>query len=217
MDGAVWSVGEWQVVHPARALAGLLPATPATEFERQQNGGWIDLTARPPHRRNLAYAPQHSSLFPHLTVEENIAFPYSVCASPPKQSTQVDEATGLFGLHALRGRYPAELSGGERQRVSLARAFATPQACLTLLDEPFSGLDRRLRDEVLPRMQEWLTAHKLPVLSVTHDVDEALLLGADVLRLDSGLITAQGPAAEVLGEERRRMLRVLSATQGKPV
>jgi molybdate transport system ATP-binding protein len=79
-----------------------------------------------------------------------------------------------------------------------------------LLDEPFTGLDRKLRDDLLPAMQAWLAVRKIPVLSVTHDVDEALLLGADVIRIEDGRVLAQGPAAEVLATERERLLQTLS-------
>jgi ABC-type sulfate/molybdate transport systems ATPase subunit len=104
---------------------------------------------------------------------------------------------------------PAQLSGGERRRVALARAFAVPNARLVLLDEPFTGLDRRLRDDLLPRMQAWLAIRGIPVLSVTHDVDEALLLDADVIRLENGRVLTQGSAREVLAGERDRLLEAL--------
>jgi molybdate transport system ATP-binding protein len=184
--------------------------SPRIVFERHNpDGTWTALTGLPTHRRNLAYAPQNPSLFPHLTVQANVRFPYQVCAIPPQDATLVDEALTLFSLHALVDRLPRELSGGERQRVSLARAFATPSARLILLDEPFTGLDRPTRDNILPRMQQWLTERKIPAISVTHDVDEALQLHAEVLRLDSGHLLAQGPATVVLAEERQRLLNAL--------
>jgi molybdate transport system ATP-binding protein len=158
----------------------------------------------------LAYAPQHAALFPHLTAEGNIRFPSEVSLSQPKDTAMVDQVMDLFHLQSLSNRMPAQLSGGERRRVALARAFAVPNTRLMLLDEPFTGLDRALRDELLPRMQAWLAARKIPVLSVTHDVDEALLLNADVIRLEEGRVIAQGPAREVLAAERNRMLQTLT-------
>jgi molybdate transport system ATP-binding protein len=168
------------------------------------------LAQRPTHLRALAYAPQHAALFPHLTAEGNIRFPSEVSLSQPKDTAMVDQVMDLFHLQSLSNRMPAQLSGGERRRVALARAFAVPNTRLMLLDEPFTGLDRALRDELLPRMQAWLAARKIPVLSVTHDVDEALLLNADVIRLEEGRVIAQGPAREVLAAERNRMLQTLT-------
>jgi len=168
------------------------------------------LTQLPMHRRSLAYAPQHAALFPHLSAGDNVRFPSQVCETPPKDSALIDEVLELFRLHSLMNRMPAQLSGGERRRVALARAFAVPNARLMLLDEPFTGLDRALRDELLPKMHAWLTARKIPVLSVTHDVDEALLLNSEVIRLEEGRVIAQGPAREVLAAERERLLQTLT-------
>jgi molybdate transport system ATP-binding protein len=184
------------------------PETPTLKIERLQPT-ITDLSAKPPHKRSLAYAPQDAALFPHLTVRENIRFPFQVHAEPLLGFTLVEDAIDLFHLHTLAERLPHSLSGGEAQRVALARAFATPSACLLLLDEPFAGLDLALRDELLPAMQHWTRDHNIPVLSVTHDVDEALLLHADVIRLDHGRVLAQGPAAEVLAPDRDRLLAAL--------
>jgi molybdate transport system ATP-binding protein len=163
-----------------------------------------------PHRRALAYAPQHAALFPHLSAGDNIRFPSQVCEIPSQDSALVDDVLELFHLQSLANRLPAQLSGGERRRVALARAFAVPNCRLMLLDEPFTGLDRALRDDLLPRMQAWLSARKIPALSVTHDVDETLLLNAEVVRLVNGRVQAQGPAREVLAQERERQLAALA-------
>ena len=82
-----------------------------------------------------------------------------------------------------------------------------------LLDEPFTGVDRQLRDELLPRMRARMAKVEVPVISVTHDVDEALMLGAEVVRIEAGKVVAQGPAAEVLAVERERMLGVLQESR----
>jgi len=170
---------------------------------------WQPLGSHPTYRRALAYAPQHAALFPHLSVGGNVRFPSQVSSQSAQNTALVDEAFDLFQLHSLTHRKPAQLSGGERRRVALARAFAVPNTRLMLLDEPFTGLDRALRDDLLPRMQAWLAARAIPVLSVTHDVDEALLLDAEVIRLENGRVFAQGPAREVLAGERERLLEVL--------
>jgi len=195
-----------------RAMCGLLPDV-EVEFERRDGNAWMRLDAMQTSRRKLGYAPQQAALFPHLNVRENVAFatvqrPRGRAAWISAEQV-VEGALDMFGLQMLADHATRELSGGEGQRVNLARAFVVPGARLMLLDEPFSGVDRKRRDAVLPEMKAWLADLDLPVISVTHDVDEALLLGAEVVRLESGSVVAQGAAAVVLAEERERMLRVL--------
>jgi len=189
-----------------RALCGLLPHAHARVLRRRDDAE-TDLTHQPPHLRHIAYAPQHSALFPHLNVRSNIAFSSSLLQ--PANPQLIDDALSLFELHKLAQRLPARLSGGERQRVNLARAFAVPNARLMLLDEPFTGLDLKLRDQLIPRMSQFLAARSIPCLSVTHDVDEALLLDAEVFRIDAGRILTHGPARTVLADERTRLLNAL--------
>jgi molybdate transport system ATP-binding protein len=143
-----------------------------------------------------------------MTVMGNIL--YGVGA---KSDGVVDEVMELFRLRELAGRMPRALSGGESQRVSVARAvvsaatFAGP--ALLLLDEPFGGLDLKLRDELLLELREWLARRKVPVLSVTHDVGEAFLLGAEVIKIAEGRVVDHGPVEVVLAEERRRLVERL--------
>jgi ABC-type sulfate/molybdate transport systems ATPase subunit len=162
-----------------------------------------------PHLRRIAYAPQGAVLFPHLNVRQNVAFACRVRGAG--KSAEIEQSLQMFALTGLAERMPRDLSGGERQRVNLARAFAVPSPALMLLDEPFTGIDRRLRDELLPRMRDRMTELGIPVISVTHDVEEALMLDAEVIRIENGKIVAQGPAAEVLAVERERMLRILQS------
>jgi molybdate transport system ATP-binding protein len=195
-----------------RALCGLPLSDPSAQAmveRRSKDGAIASLAAVPACRRDIAYAPQAGSLFPHLTAARNVRFPFEVCASPPPDASMVDEALTLFHLHVLADRLPGDLSGGEQQRVNLARAFATPGAKLMLLDEPFTGIDRTLRDSLIPELRRILAARGLPAISVTHDVEEALLLNAEVLRLDSGQITAQGPARKVLANEIQSIAAIL--------
>ena len=190
----------FNVIPEESAVGNPSAPTPQTECHSQH----------PTHRRNLAYAPQGAILFPHLSVRENIAFA-STARNLPANTQLIDTAINLFDLAPLANRLPRDLSGGERQRVNLARAFAVPSAHLLLLDEPFTGIDRALRDTLLPRMQQHAAQLGLPVLSVTHDVEEALLLNAEVIRLDNGRIIAQGPASDVLAAERTHILATLAA------
>lgn len=195
-----------------RALSGLFPKA-SIHFARMTPNGPIELQGKhhstPPHQRNLAYAPQGSALFPHLTVRKNVSFATDTTHASSPQF--IDAILTLFDLKPLASRMPRDLSGGERQRVNLARAFAVPKPTLFLLDEPFSGVDRAMRDTLLPRMQQHIAQLGIPVISVTHDVEEALLLNAEVIRLNQGAVTDQGPAARVLAEERAAILKVLNA------
>jgi molybdate transport system ATP-binding protein len=196
-----------------RAACGLLPNATVT-FAYASPTGWVELQephhSVPTHKRNLAYSPQGAALFPHLTVRQNIAFPQTVRDPHTTDPLLIEEALDLFSLKSLAHRLPRDLSGGERQRVALARAFSVPMPSLMLLDEPFTGLDRPLREALLPRLQSRLAARRISVLSVTHDVEEALLLHADVIRLTAGRVSAQGPATEVLASERAAILHTLS-------
>ena len=195
-----------------RAACGLIPNA-SVEFARSIPGGWETLqtlsSSVPTHLRNLAYAPQGAVLFPHLTVRQNVSFATDIRHQP--NAASIDAALERFNLTPLAHRLPRDLSGGERQRVNLARAFAVPAPQLLLLDEPFTGVDRSLRDLLLPRMQQHAAQLGIPVLSVTHDIEEALILNAEVIRLERGLVVDQGPAAHVLADELARMLGILNA------
>lgn len=167
----------------------------------------------PTAQRRLGYAPQGGGLFPHLSVEENVSFGARVRGghgSGAKHHGLIEEAMSLLDLATFRHRLPRELSGGERQRVSLARALAVPDIRLLLLDEPFAGIDRALRDALLPGIQQWSRRRGVPVISVTHDVDEVFLLQAEVVRLHEGGIVAQGRPEDVLGDEVERVQRALA-------
>ena len=196
-----------------RAACGLVQGLDI-EFRRAdadlQKIDWQEIQgrvgSRPVPWREIAYAPQGGAIFPHLSVRKNIEFGQRSRGTPETRH-YVDEAIELFSLGPLLSRMPRELSGGERQGVSLARAFAVPNARLMLLDEPFNGIGRTMRDALLPRMKARLVALGVPAISVTHDVEEAYLLDAEVIRIDDGKILARGHASEVLYEERAAILR----------
>jgi molybdate transport system ATP-binding protein len=193
-----------------RAACGLLDGNGISFSRQQPDDHWIALEHTPPHLRNLSWAPQNASLFPHLTVAENIAFAARSTAGPADHQALIADSMRLFRIGDLTARMPRDLSGGERQRVSLARAFATPGCRLMLLDEPFNGIDRTLRDELLPEMRAWCRDRGIPVLSVSHDVEEALQLQAEVVLIRDGKVEAQGDVAKVLSTERERLMHSLN-------
>jgi molybdate transport system ATP-binding protein len=158
------------------------------------------------HLRPIRWSAQSSPLFPHLTVRENVAY------GVPGVEQIVDEAMSRLRLETIAKKRSWELSGGERQRVTLARAVAAAMTGehLLLLDEPFVGLDLRLRDELLADLLRWRESTGTPVLSVTHNIGETFQLGAEVIRMNEGRIVGQGPAEEVLAAERARLLGQLA-------
>ena len=161
------------------------------------------------HMRPVRWSAQRASLFPHLTVAQNLAFAVAPIPglSRAQKKSAVADALAHFRLEALGRHYPAQLSGGEQQRVALARGAIGARGKLLLLDEPFTGLDAPVRDDLIANLRAFLG--QTPVLSVTHSVAEALMLDARVLRLEHGSITRYGPAAEVLAPEIQRLRATL--------
>lgn len=143
-----------------------------------------------PRDRNVAMVFQQDSLYPHFSVRQNLEFPLRMRKMPRDVMEQkVDEIAQRFAVTDLLDRAPATLSGGQKQKVALGRAMIRePAVCL--LDEPFSHLDapirRRFRRELLQRKAEW--SGQTTILFVTHDLEEALLLGDRVAVLGEGTI-----------------------------
>lgn len=141
-------------------------------------------------RRKIGYAIQGSVLFPHLTVEENIAYVPNLWNKSDKARTKkaVAKWMAIVGLAGELGeRYPAELSGGQQQRVGIARALAASPELL-LMDEPFGAVDALLRRQLQDEIRAIHARGGLTIVFVTHDVEEALRLGTRVLILKDGCI-----------------------------
>ena len=147
----------------------------------------------PPEKRRVGMVFQEGSLFPHLTVEQNVA--YGLTGSG-RSSEKVHHLLNLVGLSELRKRMPHELSGGQQQRTALARALA-PNPEVLLLDEPFSSLDPGLREQVRSDMLQIIKAAGVTAIFVTHDQEEALLIGDTVAVMNNGTIEQIGTPAEI--------------------
>jgi iron(III) transport system ATP-binding protein len=170
-----------------RAIAGL----------ERLHGGVVRLSGRvvedassshtwaPPEARRVGLVFQDYALFPHLTIAENVSF------SRQASKAQVANYLARVGLHDLAHRFPSELSGGQQQRVALARALASEPEVL-LMDEPFSGVDQRLRRSLRKDMVSLLREAGTGVLFVTHDVEEAFALGDTLSVMSEGRILQTG-------------------------
>ncbi|WP_324662901.1 ABC transporter ATP-binding protein [Haloarcula sediminis] len=163
------------------SIAGLVEPTEGHIRLREK-----DVTDLPPEKRNIGMAFQSTALFPHMTVRENIAYGLQMHGNTSDDiETRVDESLDLVDMPDHGDHKPGELSGGQQQRVSLARALAYEPDIL-LLDEPLTGLDRVLREE----MRGWLNRIQREVgvttLYVTHDQEDALSMSDRVIVLDDG-------------------------------
>jgi len=151
-------------------------------------------------RRNIGYAIQGSVLFPHMTVEQNIAYVPNLLNKKDKEKTKlaVSKWMKLVGLDdELKGRYPSELSGGQQQRVGIARALAASPNIL-LMDEPFGAVDEITRGQLQNELKQIHEKTGITILFVTHDISEALKLGTKALVMDQGQIQQYGKADELL-------------------
>lgn len=143
----------------------------------------------PPEARGVGLMFQDFALFPHLTVAQNVAFGLSRAAR--RKMGEVDYLMERVGIDHLRDRYPHLLSGGEQQRVALVRALA-PEPRILLMDEPFSGLDDRLRDDVRDETLAILNERNTAALLVTHDPGEAMRMADKIALMRAGRIVQTG-------------------------
>jgi osmoprotectant transport system ATP-binding protein len=162
-------------------------------------------------RRSIGYVIQQIGLFPHLSVADNVRIVPSILGqSAAKTRHRVDELLALVGLEPAqyRNRFPRQLSGGQQQRVGLARALAADPAVL-LMDEPFGALDainrKRMQEELL-RIQRGVGK---TILFVTHDVDEALRLGDQIVVVSDGKLMQEGMPGELLARPANMFVRQL--------
>ncbi|MEV8430370.1 ABC transporter ATP-binding protein [Streptomyces sp. HUAS 31] len=179
-----------------RAVAGFVRPASGRVFL-----GGRDVTGLPPYARGIGMVVQQYALFPHMRVEENVAFGLKARKSPkvPRAEirTRVAEALEMTGMAGYARRHPRELSGGQQQRVAIARALAIRPGVL-LLDEPLSALDARLRSGMLAELAR--LHRELPdvtILYVTHDQVEALTLADRIAVMDSARLRACGTPREL--------------------
>ncbi|MFI9024492.1 ABC transporter ATP-binding protein [Streptomyces sp. NPDC053560] len=170
-------------------------------FERPSSGrvelAGRDVTALPPHHRDVHTVFQDYALFPHMTVEQNVAYALRVAGvRKDERRARAREALATVRLDGFGYRRPAHLSGGQRQRVALARALVDRPGLL-LLDEPLGALDLKLRQQMQSELKQIQRATGITFLLVTHDQEEALTMSDRVAVLDGGRIEQVGPPLEI--------------------
>ncbi len=148
----------------------------------------------PTHRRALGYVFQEASLFPHLSVRGNLEYGWKR-VPPGLRTLNRDDVIGWLGLESLIDRSPHRLSGGQRQRVAIGRALLSCPRLL-LMDEPMAALDANARAEILPYLERLHRELALPVLYVSHALEEVARLADHLLLIEGGRIGYQGPLAE---------------------
>jgi len=175
---------------------------------------WSDASRKyflPARERRIGFVPQEYALFPHLSVERNIAYGLNG-ASNSKLQSRVAEMIQWLGLHGLEKRLPKELSGGQQQRVALARALAR-RPDLLLLDEPLAALDAPTRQRLRGELRRLLKNTGIPSVLVTHDRTDALVLGDDLVVMDGGRVMQQGPVHEVFGRPANLAVAAIVAVE----
>ncbi|MEJ0015528.1 MAG: molybdenum ABC transporter ATP-binding protein [Acetobacteraceae bacterium] len=152
------------------------------------SGVWL-----PPERRRMGLVFQDARLFPHMSVATNLRFGLRRAPGGP---VTFDEVVDLLGIGALLPRRPHTLSGGERQRVAIGRALLA-QPHMLLMDEPLASLDAGRKSEIMPFLTRLKTALRLPVLYVTHALDEVAQLADSLVLVEGGRMIGSGPVSEI--------------------
>lgn len=176
-----------------RCIAGLERAQGRLSFQGEV---WQDAQHwRPTHQRPLGYVFQEASLFPHLTVLENLNF--GLKRSQAGHGFSLEQGIDMLAIQPLLKRSPQHLSGGERQRVAIARALAVNPRIL-LMDEPLAALDYQRKQEILPYLERLRDQLHIPLLYVSHDPAEVARLADHIVFMQAGKVQAQGPLLETL-------------------
>jgi len=165
-----------------------------------------DLSMLPPHKRGLGVVFQSYLLFPHMSVEQNVAFPLSLRGlSKQEAKARVEEILALVGLSGFENRLPRQLSGGQQQRVALARALVYRPSVM-LMDEPLGALDKKLREQMQVEIKAIQRQLGITVLYVTHDQDEALFMSDRVVIMNRGRIEQLGTSEELYSRPKSRFV-----------
>ncbi len=180
-----------------RSIAGLLKAdyghVKFNEEVWQDNEFYV-----PVHERSIAYVFQEGSLLPHLTAQQNIE--YALKRSKTNQNyTKVDDVIDLLGIRQQLSQFPSQMSGGERQRIAIASAIIRG-AKILLMDEPLASLDKDRKDKLLSFFKMIRSQYNLPIVYVTHSIEEAQYLANHVVVMRDGMVEKEGDCEEIISE-----------------
>jgi spermidine/putrescine ABC transporter ATP-binding subunit len=166
----------------------------------------VDITRVPPHLRSIGVVFQNYALFPHMNVEDNVAFALKMREVPRTQiEARVNEALELVQLGGMDQRLPRQLSGGQQQRVALARAIVF-RPSLLLLDEPLGALDRMLREHMQLELRRMHRTLGTTMIYVTHDQDEALVLSDRIVVMNAGKVEQVGTPQQIYEQPATRFV-----------
>lgn len=198
-----------------RAIAGLLePDAGSIAIQGsaiwQRSSGSRSALFISAEKRRVGLVMQNPAIFPHRTAAGNVAFALRGM-DKAAQAKKIRQLLELVEAGPLADRWPRELSGGQLQRIAIARTLAAEPSIL-LLDEPFAALDAHSRQQISRNLQQWTQSHNIPVMMVTHNLEEAFSAGDEVLSIEDGTLIAQGLPGQVLAEHRARLLRELGAS-----
>lgn len=161
----------------------------------------------PPSRRSIAYVAQEYSLYPQMTVYENIAYPLRLMKAPfDETDRRVKQIAGELEISWLLTRKPKQLSGGQQQRVAIARALVRNPRVI-LFDEPFSNLEHPLRLKMQQLVKELHARRRQSVIFVTHDLTEAFALAENIIILNEGAVEQQGAPDEIISHPKSKFVR----------
>ncbi len=178
---------------------------------------WFDAASRadrPVHLRHVAFVFQTLALFPHMTAAANVMYGMDRTIGRDDKVVRARKMLERLRVGHLEGRRPATFSGGEAQRVALARAFATNPK-VVLFDEPFSAMDRELRNDLVRDLRTFVAELGVPMLHVTHHRGEARALGDRAVLIDGGRVTKRGAVADVLGDDGDEVVPSAQTREGE--
>jgi len=192
-----------------KIITGVLDADSGEVLIEQKN-----ILALPPEKRKIGYVPQHTALYGHLTVYENIIYGLRTKEEREKAKPNVDKLVKLLELEEFLDKKPGQLSGGYKSRASLARALA-PNPCLMLLDEPLSDVDVVMKERLLPEFKHVIHEMGIPAIYVTHDPSEAEKVGDVFAAMVKGDIVNFATAEEAFDYIRQEELKNIEKTMFK--